>query len=334
MDPASYGLAAGRPGPANTGHTLALDDYNSPAADTVNIPDGTELVGKRIYGDITNLGEALYTDCEIVGGSHTPSGASGAVNGHNTRTGIAQFVRCTFAPRAERLNRDAIVGKQFELYACDISGGIDGVGIFSNITSSPGNECHVKVYGCWIHDMVGFYPDYRNGVSGATWHSDGSHMDCIQIQGGREIHILGNFCQAYGHKGDPTDVFPVNDWAMEAGYAQGSGIIVGNETGAGIDNTLVIEENWVMGGGAAIAGVGGGHTFILRNNRILRENSGTHPDHPFSHDGYWVRGISEAAGQTITGFTLGGQTNRWEDGPYAGNLISEPQDLGIHWNGP
>src|SRR5690606_26069297 len=120
-----------------------LDEYNSPTADTVTISDGAEISNKIIYGDITFGGAAELNNCLLVGGSNTLSSqGGGVVKATNNRTGVARLTDCTIRPRQETNGRDCVVGRQFELYRCHISGGVDGVGIFY-----AGN-CQVKVYGC------------------------------------------------------------------------------------------------------------------------------------------------------------------------------------------
>lgn len=296
-----------------------LTDYNSPATNAVTIPNGALITDKRIYGDVTFAGSAELFRCELVGGNNTiTSGNVGILRCTNTRTGIAKLTDCTIKPRQESNGRDCALGKQYELYRCHLSGGIDGCGIYSTSTTAP--NCDVKVYGCLIEDLTYVYPDTIT-----TSHTDGTHNDCIQIQGGRNIHILGNSLRGTAHALTGTGSNPQKPWLIGQGYNNGAVLIVQNNTGAGIDNTVLIEKNWLRGG-LAHFNIKPAMTFLAPNNKHYRATavqSGT-------WSGYWTR-FDQRSGTNVPGLTSG-ISSTWVDGPYAGQLLAEPRDRGIHYN--
>lgn len=297
-----------------------LTDYNTPTTNTVTLPEGTVISNKTIYGDITPTGNVSLNNCRLVGSGVIASSNTGVLNCTGNRTGILTATDCEISPRKETSVRDCALGKQFELYRCYIHGGIDGVGIYAKAGSASPN-CNVVVAGCYITDRAYFMPDYQNGVSGATWHADGSHNDGIQIQGGLNIHILGNHIENTSHSDPAAQANPSYPWLDAAGEANGQGITVSNGQLTGIDNSLLIEQNWFSHGKAQIS-VAANLTYIFRNNQHYRAVAvGA------SLSGYWIR-FAQRAGMTVGGLS----TNTWVDGPYAGTVLTEPRDHGIQFD--
>ena len=298
---------------------ITLTDYNSSSVNSVTIPNGAVITEKRIYGDVTFAGSAELYRCELVGGNNTiTSGNTAVVNCNNTRTGIAKLTDCTIAPRKQSNGRDCILGKQYELYRCHLSGGVDGCGIYSTSTSNP--ACNVKVYGCLIEDLTYVYPDNITPS-----HKDGTHNDCIQIQGGTNIHILGNSLRGTAHALAGTGTNPDKPWLIGQGYNNGAVIIAQNNTGAGINNTLIIEKNWLRGGLSQF-NIKPNISFIATNNKHYRATaiqSGV-------WSGYWVR-FDQRSTTTVQGLTSS-ISSTWVDGPYASQTLAEPRDKGIHYN--
>ncbi len=298
---------------------ITLTDYNSSSANTVTIPAGAVITEQKIYGDITFAGSAELYRCELVGGANTiTSGNTAVVNCNNTRTGIAKLTDCTIKPRTESNGRDCVLGKQYELYRCHLSGGVDGCGIYT--TSTTNTSCDVKIYGCLIEDLTYVYPDTIT-----TSHTDGTHNDCIQFQGGRNIHILGNSLKGTSHALAGTGTNPDKPWLIGQGYCNGAAVTIGDNTGAGVDNTLIVEKNWILGG-LAHFNIKPNMTFTATNNNHYRATavqSGV-------WSGYWVR-FDQRAGTTVPGLTSS-ISSIWVDGPYAAQYLSEPRDLGIHYN--
>lgn len=314
------------PGPSNTGTRGNLSDYNGAGTQIANVTSGM-IENKVIYGDIKWSGSQPLTlkNCLLVGGPHIPSGASGVVDCNNQHAAPIILIDCEVRPREPR-NRDCIVGYKWEAYRCNLHRGVDGMGIFARPQFT--NNADVIAMGNWVHDLTYIYPDYRNGVSGQTWHTDGTHNDGVQIQGGRNIHLLGNFLDLL--HSDPlasnTGPNPDKTWLSEVRGTNGAGLTIQDNTGAGIDTTVVVEKNWFRGGLAQI-NVKPNFNFVLRNNNHYRDVAINYTDLPGTWNGYWIR-IDQRSGQVITGLA----TNRWVDGPLAGRVMAEPRTSGIHYN--
>jgi|GEM_PF-873543 hypothetical protein len=295
-----------------------LTDYNDPSVDSFTITQaGTVIQNKRVYGDIfINAANVVIRNCELVGGNHTPSGASGVVDCNGAGVYNALIEDCDIVPRKIARNRDGIVGHEYTARRNHVRYTIDGFGIFNKAGTSQ--EANVKLEGNYVHDLVYFYPDWRNGVSGSTWHTDGTHNDCVQIQGGANIHVIGNYLVASSIQGPGTEDNPMKPWLAATGHAQGSAIIIQRNVGALVN--VVVEKNWFSHGLTQANFKPGTYTF--RNNIHSRTVAMV----PGVWSGYWIR-FDDRASTTVHGLLDPG--NRWED---TGELMTEPRAKGIHYN--
>lgn len=293
-----------------------LVEYNSPSDNAVTIPGGASIAGKIIYGDITFAGAALLKNCLLVGGNHAPTSATGVLRCINTRTGQAVLIDCTIKPRRESNFRDCALGRQYKLERCHLVGGVDGCGIYAN------GPADVEVLGCLIEDLVYVYPD--------GGHTDGTHNDCIQIQGGQRIRIIGNSLRGTSHALPGTGANPVNPWLLEGGWSNGACVIVQNNVGAGgtLDGTVVVEGNWLRGGRLHTSVQDSGNNWVYRNNRHYYDVA-VNPE----GSRWWIGIESRSKSSNVTGLTAGGQvantTNVFVDGPMAGRPLTSPQSAGI-----
>ena len=181
---------------------------------------------------------------------------------------------------------------------------------------------------CVVENLRYFYPDYDNGVSGATEHTDGTHNDALVISGGANVTITGNHLRATTVTA--SGVNPDKPWLVGGGWANGATIIVNEDAGTQTDSTCTITGNWLEGGLSQL-NVKPGLTFTFTGNRhYVNTAVGT------GHSGYWIRydtsatvvtGINDGGGTTITN-----TTNVWADGPNAGIALSTPRASGIHFN--
>ncbi len=304
------------------GTTLTVYSETPEATNNYTFPGATTVENKIIYGDLkppTNGAAVTLKNCLLVGGNHIPSGQSGVVDCNSGRpgTGVMTLIDCTIDPRRPSLNRDCIVGHRYEIFRCDLSKGIDGAGIF--ITNANGTSAAVKVYGCYIHDLVYFYPDYDNGVSGATVHTDGTHNDGIQIQGGANIHVLGNYMRNTSFLGAGSSANPDKPWLLSGTtkWINGATIIIQKQSVTAALSNVIVEQNWIESGLSGVNMKPGSYT--VRENwfhPVAASGSG--------HSQYFMRGDLRAS-TNVTGIL----TNRWEDD---NTLLTEPQASGIHWN--
>lgn len=320
-----------QPGDATTGLIpgRTLTEWNAPSTNNVTWSAAGTFEDLIIYGDVkfTNTADAIFNNCKFVGGTHTPSGASGVIdcNASRSGTGRAVLTDCEIIPRTPARNRDCIVGHRYSLTRCKLQKGVDGIGIFKNAANSSAD---VDVISCWVSNLTYWYPDYQNGVSGATWHTDGTHNDCIQIQGGKNIHVQGNYLEGTSTLGTGSGTNPDKPWALASAslsqrWNNGSGLIIQNNVGAPTDNTVIIEDNWFYGTLTHL-NVKPNMVFVYRNNHHYR-TTGINSVTP-KWSGYWIRMDDHTP--AITG--LG--TNTWVDGPYAGAPLAEPRDAGIQYD--
>lgn len=333
-----------------------LVNYNSPSVDQFTLPStGGVIENKRIHGDIFAPSNGAYwiiRNCEILGGSQDPPTRRAAASLYGARTGSAstssalttsgvnqvyadntgrvRFIDCTITPRLPHLNRDCIVGHKYSLERCNLSRGIDGAGVV--IGSDAGTHSNVEILGSWIHDLMYGNPDYKNGVDGVTWHTNGSHSDLIQCQGGGNIRIIGNWLNGTGAGylpgSDPQPNYPY----MMGVWNIGAGVLIQNNTGVPAFTTAntVVTDNWVDGTIFQFFVTGGNACTYKRNHHYRDTAHKQTGDVGDAYGGYWMR-FPTLTGSTIDGVTTGDvTTNVWVDGPYAGDYLREPRDRGIH----
>ena len=111
----------------------------------------------------------------------------------------------------------------------------------------------------------------------------------------------------------------------------GAALIIQNNTGQGVDNTTIAEQNFLYGGKAHL-NVKSNIQFVYRNNRHYRKTAqvsgggGTEPN----CSGYWIRFDDHTT--EVSGLNTGVNNNRWIDGPYAGNQLVEGYLMGVKYN--
>lgn len=309
-----------------------LNELNSPATNTFTLVDGETYIDKIIYGDIrppsVHNNNIDLINCLTPGGLHIPSTNSGVINCDNSRSGNGK-VRlwdCEIDPRVPSLNRDCIRGHKWEMYRTWMQQGVDGMGIFVQPTTN-GGRCDVVAMGNIVENLMYAYPDYDNGVNGVTEHSDGTHSDCIQYQGGKNVSVKGNLLMGTATAIPSSDPNPTKPWLLEGDprWTSGSLIVIQDNTGAGINTTVVFEENFLYGAPTQV-NIKSGANFVFRNNKHYRLVA-THSTSPL-WSGYWTRFDYPAYPDLVVGL----DTNTWIDGPYAGQVLTSPRDRGINYN--
>ena len=329
-----------------------LTAYNSTSVDTFTLPSalnsasiaagwfsykgGMALKDKVIHGDMRPpSGQTVpifILNSLCLGGNHKPSADDGVMNcASSSRTGSAAkvtMVDCEIAPRRPSIGRDGIRGRAFDVFRCDIHNVVDGVGIFA--TTQQGTVyADVNVKGNWIHNLAYTYPDTLTPS-----HTDGTHNDCIQHQGGRNVRIRGNALHCTTTPADVTagsGTNPQCPWLIGQNMGNGAALIIQNNTGQGVDNTTIAEQNFLYGGKAHL-NVKSNIQFVYRNNRHYRKTAqvsgggGTEPN----CSGYWIRFDDHTT--EVSGLNTGVNNNRWIDGPYAGNQLVEGHQMGIKYN--
>jgi hypothetical protein len=314
-----------QPGPSTTGYdaSTTLTPYNAETTDSFTLTKGGVIENKIIYGDLKYKGSdnLLIKNCLLVGGRHQSSYTSAIVDLNSTRSGVVTIQDSTIRARAPRDNRDGITGYKYRAYRNDVSKTVDGFGAFVVPSRAGTKDADIVIAGNYVHNL-GY--TYRN----QTAHTDGTHNDGLQIQGGRNIKVTGNYFNMTSFTMPDGGTNPNKPWLIGTNNANGVGVMVQDNTGAGIDNTVIVEKNYFAKGLANI-GIKPGINFVLSENKFYRETA-YKPGGGWS--GYWIR-LDKKSGSVVQGLNAGTPSNRWIDGPYAGQLMSEPRDRGIHYNG-
>jgi hypothetical protein len=336
-----------------------LEDWNNPAADTVSINAGAVIVNKIVYGDMTCLGDAEFRNCLLVGGNNTlTSGNKGILtrNSSGAITGIVKFYDCRFRVRKESDRRDCVIGRQFELYRCHLSGGVDCIGIYAS-TAAPTAGAFVKVKGCLLEDMAYTYP--------AASQDDGTHNDGIQIQGGHTIEIVGNAIWGTAHKMVGSGTFDhaaqqaagvgfATEWMFtdtqrwmldypeyeDLGWNPGAGIIIQDNISAGVyTSNTIITDNYIFGckHPLLIKSTAGGSGWVCKRNWFSKDfGPAANSAPPPTNNPVWIRFDDISDNPNIDGLTSGGVlnsstnlTNKWLDGATVGQVLVTPRASGV-----
>lgn len=279
-----------------------LTKYNTGGADLVITKDGTVLQNLEIFGDIKVRAKNVVIRNSILrGGTHGPANATGIVDSTSAAVSNLLVEDNTIRPIRPHYYRDGIVGHDYTAKRNYIAYTNDGLGIFNR----PGGSVAANVVASGNRITALTYFDYT------PIHSDGSHNDGIQVQGGENIRIVGNNIDASSVAGAGSTNGPR---VPHAGIA-----IMLQQNVAKLAN-VVVERNWVDNGQTSINIANGKYTNItvtVRENRLgrnqLKYKNGTYP----------IRIIKRSA-STVHG--LG--TNRWAD-----NGIFLKEGDGIRYNG-
>jgi hypothetical protein len=284
----------------------ALKAYNTSGADLVITQDGTVLDGLDIYGDIkVRAKNVTIKNSRLHGGKAVPASNTGIVDANSAAVVNLVVQDSTLIPDSPSYYRDGIVGHDYTARRNHIQGTNDGLGIFNR----PGGPAaaNVTAEGNYIHGLTFFSKDPA--------HSDGTHNDGIQVQGGENIRIAGNNIVADSRPGTGSAPNP-------RGTHAGIGIML-QQNVAKLAN-VVVDKNWVDDGQTSINIDNGKYsniTVTVTGNKLGRNqfDFGNGSKYP-------VRVISRAA-STTPGLTT---TNRWADNLV---LLAEGKTLGIRYNG-
>lgn len=295
-----------KPTASNTGVVAGtvLKRHNTSGADLVITKDGTVLDGLEIYGDIkVRAKNVTIKNSRLHGGKSIPKSNTGVIDANSAAVVNLVVQDNTIIPDRPSYYRDGIVGHDYTAKRNHIQRTNDGLGIFNR----PGGPAaaNVKAEGNYIHSLTYFSNDPA--------HSDGTHNDGIQVQGGQNIRIAGNTVVANSKTGAGSAPNP-------RGTHAGIGIML-QQNVAKLAN-VVVEKNWVDDGQTSInidKGKYSNITVTLAGNKLGRNQ--------FDFGGgskYQIRIVSRSA-STIPG--LG--TNRWADNLA---LLVEGKTGGIRYN--
>lgn len=283
----------------------ALKPYNTGGADLVITKDGTVLDGLEIWGDIkVKAANVTIKNSLLHGGTAIPKSNTGVIDANDSRVVNLVVKDSTITPSTPSYYRDGIVGHDYTALRNHISRSNDGLGIF-NRPAGPA-AANVTAKGNYIHGLTYWSNDPA--------HSDGTHNDGIQVQGGENILIAGNTVvgDVVTGKGSANPV---------RGMFTTTGMLLQQNT-AKFKN-VTVEKNYVDGGLTSItvdhsASKQSSIELTLQNNYMGRNQ--------YAWDGakYQIRIISRSA-STVNGLL----TNKWADTLAP---LSEGKNLGIYFN--
>lgn len=309
-----------KPSDATTGSLQStLPAYNATTIDMLVITeDNTTLQNLTIYGDIhIRARNVTLRNCILKGGTNAPSSASGVVNCNSNKCFNALIEDCTIKPHKPHYFRDGIVGHEYTARRNRVSHTTDGFGAF--ITTANGTDTNVALEANYVSDLTYWYPD--GGV-----HSDGTHNDCLQIQGGANIHVIGNYFYGTSVLGAGSQPNPDKPRLLSESppKIQGSCIIVQKQTSTAALANVVIEKNWLNNAQGGFNMKPGSYTF--RDNLFGRDWYDYNKLNGYTTSQYPMRG-DDSTQTNVTGLYT---SNRWED---TGVLLSGKANGGTRFDG-
>ncbi len=255
----------------------AAADYVKPDWSNTGIPVGTDLT--VYYGDIVITSPGTVIDSLDVYGYIKVRAADvtirrSRIRGTGAASGNIGLIDCNHAaarnvliednllvPDSPSVWVDGVIGKEYTARRNNVYNTVDGFGVY-NAQDWTG-ACNVTIESNFIHDLAFFSMDPN--------HSNGTHNDGIQVQGGSNVNILGNnILMFYSQKHGTLD------YSSRSG---GNGILIGANLSPITDSRMT--GNWLNGG---IDGM-----YILRGHSS-EMRFGTVSDNRFGHDQFGFSG--------------------------------------------
>ncbi len=219
---------------------------------------GTVLQGLDIAGQvIVKAANVTISSCRVRGNS-TLSNNSALIDCNNAAVSNCLVEDCLLVPDTPSIWWDGVIGHDYTAQRCEVYNTVDGFGVY-NINGANAN---VTLYGNYVHDLSYFYPD-PNHSGGTDPINNGTHNDCMQVQGGANILVEGN--NFYGILSTVVGTQPTP-------RPQSGTIFIVQQNVNAVSN-CVIQNNWLDGGqnGAMIRSTNSlgitGITATMVNNR-------------------------------------------------------------------
>ncbi|MBH1980095.1 hypothetical protein I8H89_01110 [Candidatus Saccharibacteria bacterium] len=242
-----------KPNATNTG---LLNDPARPMTvidgNVIMTTNGQKLVDTIVNGFVEMRGvDQLVENCHIrgpVGQTVPPGGSKGLIHCSSAGTLRATIKDTLIECQTPQYGWDAIQGHDYTALRVRTRRTTDGFGVFN--ATAPDTPVNVTILSCWVENMTKFYPD-----GGA--HVDGTHNDCIQLQGGvGGIVIRGNLLQGVidqntGNTGG-LNVDGTGTPLSPACHQTNSCIQLNRNVGE--LSGMVCEDNWMYGGQIAVNG--------------------------------------------------------------------------------
>lgn len=240
--------------------TVFSGDYTASTA-------GASIKDLQINGRlIINADNVTVDNCWVRGPQTAWSGSDTGCVLVTSPTRNAVLRDCLIDPAVPAPRLDGIRYCGYTAIRCRIRNTTDGFGVFN----TSGGAMNVSILGSWVENMAKFYPD--EGV-----HTNGTHNDAIQLQGGSTATITGNRLESVlSTTAGNTSGLDVTS----SGTAKSPPCTVGNSVIQLNSNTgpltdVTIDSNYMYGG---IMGINGLNTsfntpsnltgLVVTNNRF------------------------------------------------------------------
>ena len=228
--------------------------------DQVFSTPGQTIVNRDIFGSVTiKAANVTLSGCKVrgyvlgtlPGGAHSspPTASTGLVNTNDPNCTNAIIQDCELIPDNPNEAYDAIFARRYRAWRNTIQHCVDGLGVF-DLPGSSANNADVKAYGNHVDLHSWFYP--------AAGHTNGSHCDGMQHQGGNNVDIQGNrFTGLIDPNCPGTNFNPAThaaQWPVTASsppYRTNSAFQFNTNTGA-ISTGCIYSKNWLGGGGETV----------------------------------------------------------------------------------
>ena len=171
--------------------------------DIIITTPGTVLDHMDITGFVKVRAANVTISNSIVRGSGPATSNTALIDANNAAVKNLVVSDTTLVPNTPSVWLDGIIGHDYTANRVDVYNTVDGFGVY-NATGTK-QYANVTIENSYIHDLSYFNSDPN--------HSDGTHNDGIQIQGGANITIVNNTIQAFrsltaGTQGSTTSSSP------------------------------------------------------------------------------------------------------------------------------
>lgn len=191
--------------------------------------------------------------------SPDPGGGQGLCQSTNNGHSPQIFIDCSFHPQNPHWNWNGTIGHHFTALRCDFSGSVDSIGAYNTNAGFQAADLGILVQQCYLHDH-GYWPNPPD-----TSHSDGSHPDGVQQQGGAGMVLRGNNIQGFIGAEFGLNSFGTNHTNACIQTGPSVGAITLNDW----------QYNWFDGGAASI-NIGGGLASYPGDFGIVKNNKFGH----------------------------------------------------------
>jgi hypothetical protein len=231
-----------KPTPSTTGLLTGVTRRTASASEIVagaTITDADipfKVVSPTVPAGMTKAAATItFKNCWFKGPGTTPTGSEGLLTVTSGTACPVVATDCLFRPQLPHWFRMGIQGHDYTAIRCEFSYCQDGVEVFN--TSDPNGPTNVILRQNWMHDFAYWQ-------TGATLPSDGSHDDCVQIEGGTGTIIEGNWFQGYIAPDSPS---PLNTYGTNH---IGQCFMVKPDVGN--IGALQVNKNWIEGGASGV----------------------------------------------------------------------------------